>query len=81
MPGRKDRARVLQRKGGGIKPGPAFVLLLAKEGEGAGAAAGFLAPLPQALIDDNSVHVNVVACETDYRALKRGIEHLGSGVR
>ena len=29
-----------------------------------------------ALIDDNTGHVNVVVCEADYRALKRGIEHL-----
>ena len=36
----------------------------------------YRAPLRQALIDDNAGHVNVVVCETDYRALKRGIEHL-----
>jgi hypothetical protein len=36
----------------------------------------YLAPLRQALIDDNSGHVNLVVCESDYRALKRGIEHL-----
>jgi hypothetical protein len=28
------------------------------------------------LIDKNKRHVNVVVCEEDYRALKRGIEHL-----
>ncbi len=33
-------------------------------------------PLRQALIDDNAGHVNVVVCEADYRALKRGIGHL-----
>jgi len=32
--------------------------------------------LRQALIDDNAGHVNVVVCEADYRALKRGIGHL-----
>jgi hypothetical protein len=38
--------------------------------------AGYFAPLRQALIDKNKRHVNVVVCEDDYRALKRGIEHL-----
>jgi hypothetical protein len=32
--------------------------------------------LRQALIDDNTGHVNVVVCEADYKALKRGIEYL-----
>jgi hypothetical protein len=45
------------------------------------AAAGYLAPLRQALIDRNHGHVNVVVCESDYRALKRGIEQLGPGVQ
>ena len=26
-------------------------------------------------------HVKVVVCESDYRALKRGVENLGSGVQ
>ena len=34
------------------------------------------APLRQSLIDNNERRVNVVVCESDYRALKRGIEHL-----
>ena len=38
--------------------------------------AAYRAPLRQALIDDNNGHVNVVVCEADYRALKRGIGHL-----
>jgi hypothetical protein len=33
-------------------------------------------PLRRALIDDNTGHLNIVMCETDYKALKRGIEHL-----
>ena len=65
-----------QGKGEGLKPGQAFVLLPKKEGEGADAAAGYLSPLRQALIDRNGGHVNVVVCESDYRALKRGIENL-----
>jgi hypothetical protein len=28
------------------------------------------------LIDNNDRHVNVIICESDYRALKRGIENL-----
>jgi hypothetical protein len=35
----------------------------------------YRAPLRQALIDDNTGHVNVVVCEADYEALKRGIDH------
>jgi hypothetical protein len=70
-------ARVwLQGNGGALKPGQALVLLPPKEGEGDNAAAGYLSPLRQALIDDNERHVNVVVRESDYRALKRGIEHL-----
>jgi hypothetical protein len=70
-------ARVwLQGKGGGLRPGQAFVLLPPKEGEGDSAPAGYVAPLCKALIDKNKRYVNVVVCESDYRALKRGIEHL-----
>jgi hypothetical protein len=71
----------LQGKGGGLKPGLAFVLLPPKEGEGDNAPAEHLAPLRQALIDKNKWHVNVVVCESDYRALKRGIEHLLAGLQ
>jgi hypothetical protein len=70
-------ARVwVQGKGGGLKPGQAFVLLPRKEGEAEDAPAGYLAPLRQALIDLNRGHVKIVVCESDYRALKRGIENL-----
>jgi hypothetical protein len=70
-------ARVwLQGKGGGLKPGQAFVLLPKKDGETESSTAGYLAPLREALIDKNKRHVNVVVCESDYRALKRGIERL-----
>jgi hypothetical protein len=40
-----------------------------------------IAPLCPALIDDNTGHVNIVVCETDYNALKRGIEHLPPAVQ
>jgi hypothetical protein len=43
--------------------------------------AGYFAPLLKALIDDNKRHVNLVVCEADYRALKRGIEHLLPGMQ
>jgi hypothetical protein len=70
-------ARVwLQGKGGGLKPGQAAVLLPPKEGETAESPAAYRAPLRQALIDKNTGHVNVVVCENDFRALKRGIENL-----
>jgi hypothetical protein len=52
------------------------VLLPVKNGETDRSPAAYLAPLREALIDKNKRHVNVVACEADYRALKRGIEHL-----
>ena len=65
-----------QGKGGGLTPGQALVLLPVKEVETDDSSAAYRAPLRQALIDDNAGHVNVVVCETDYRALKRGIEHL-----
>ena len=66
----------LQGKGGGLVPGRALVLLPVKEGETDESPVAYCAPLRQALIDDNSGHVNVVVCEADYRALKRGIEFL-----
>jgi len=66
----------LQGKGGALAPGQALVLLPIGEGETDESPAAYRAPLRQALIDDNAGHVNVVVCEADYRALKRGIEHL-----
>ena len=66
----------LQGKGGGLTPGKAIVLLPPREGETADSPAAYVAPLGQTLIDDNPGHVNIVVCEADYRALKRGIEHL-----
>ena len=59
-----------------LKPGQAMVLLPLREGENENSLAGYLAPLRQTLIDNNDRHVNVIVCESDYRALKRGIEHL-----
>ena len=66
----------LQGKGGGLKAGQAMVLLPPKRGEAKGAPATYIAPLRQALIDDNDGYLNIVVSETGYRALKRGIEHL-----
>jgi hypothetical protein len=75
-------ARVwLQGKGGGLAPGQALVLLPVKEVETDESPAAYRAPLRQALIDDNTGNVNVVVCEADYRALKRGIEHLPPAVQ
>ena len=55
-----------------------MVLLPTKEGETAESLGGYLAPLRQALLDNNSGHVNVVVCKSDYHALKRGIQYLPS---
>jgi len=75
-------ARVwVQVKGGALKRGQALVLLPRKEDEGGGAAAGYIAPLRQTLIDRNGGHVNVIVCQADYRALRRGIEHLSPGLQ
>ena len=69
-------ARVwLQGKGGGLKADQAMVLLPPKKGEAEDAPAADIAPLRQALIDDNTGYVNVVVSEADYQALKGGIEH------
>jgi hypothetical protein len=70
-------ARVwLQGKGAGLTAGQALVLLPPKEGETDDSPAAYIAPLRQALIDKNCGHVNIVVCESDYRALKRGVENL-----
>lgn len=70
-------ARVwLQGKGGALTPGHALVPLPVQEGETDESSAAYRAPLRQALIDDNEGHVNLVVCEQDFNALKRGIEHL-----
>jgi hypothetical protein len=75
-------ARVwLQGKGGALKPGQAMVLLPLQDGEDENSLAGYLAPLRQTLIDTNERNVNVIVCESDYRALKRGIEFLEPGVQ
>jgi len=75
-------ARVwVQGKRGVLKPGQAMVLLPPNEKEHENSLGGYLAPLRQALIDDNEWHVSVIVCESDYRALKRGIEHLPPGLQ
>jgi hypothetical protein len=71
----------LQGKSGGLRLGQVFVPLRKKDGETDNSLAGYLAPLRRALIEDNRRHVNVVVCEEDYRALKRGIGNLGPGVQ
>jgi hypothetical protein len=53
-----------------------LALLPVKEGETDESSAAYRAPLRQALIDDNERHVNLIVCEEDFNALKRGIEHL-----
>jgi hypothetical protein len=69
-------ARVwLQGKGEALTPGQAL------ESETDDSPVAYRAPLHQALIDDNTGHVNIVVCETDYEALKRGIEHLPPAVQ
>ena len=74
-------ARVcLQGKGGGLAPGEALVLLPVKEVETDELPAAYRAPLRRALIDDNAGHVNVIVCEADDRALRRGIEQLPSPI-
>jgi hypothetical protein len=52
------------------------VLLPIKDGETQTSQAAYLAPLRKALIDDNQRHVNLVVCDVDNRALKRGIGNL-----
>ena len=70
-------ARVwVQGKGGVLKPGQAMVLLPLREREDEHSLAEYLAPLRQTLIDNNERHVNVIVCESDCRALKRGINHV-----
>jgi hypothetical protein len=76
MCGREDRACVAAGEGGGLAAGQALVFLPAKEGETEQSPAAYLSPLRQALIDKNSGHVNLFVCESDYRALKWGIDHL-----
>jgi hypothetical protein len=35
----------------------------------------------QAALPSNESHVKVIVCESDYRALKRGTEHLPPGMQ
>ena len=72
----RRHASGLQREGGELLPGQALVLLPIAEGETDDSPVAYCSPLRQALLDDNAGHANEVVCEADYRALKRGIEHL-----
>jgi hypothetical protein len=75
-------ARVWQKgKGGVLSPGVALVLHPPEEGETEDSVAGYITDLRTALIDGNNSFINVVVCESDYRALKRGIGNLESGVQ
>jgi hypothetical protein len=47
-----------------------------RPGETDESPVAYRAPLRQALIDDNTGHVNLVVCETDYKALRRGLAYL-----
>jgi len=58
-----------------------LVLLPLQNGETDDSPVAYRAPLRRALIDDNTGHVNIVVCEADYKALKRGIEHLPPAVQ
>ena len=51
-----------------------MVLLTIQERETYDLPVAYRTPLRQALIDDNTGHVNIVVGEADYKALKRGIE-------
>jgi hypothetical protein len=66
----------LQGKVGALTPGQALVLLPLQEGESSDSPVAYRAPLRQALIDDNTGHVNLVVCKTDFKALKRGLAYL-----
>jgi hypothetical protein len=66
----------LQGKDGGLMSGQALVLFPVKQGETENSSTAYFAPLWKALIDKNERHLNIVVCESDYRALKRGIKHL-----
>ena len=68
-------------RGGAHTPGQALVLLPLQNGETDDSPVAYRAPLRRALIDDNTGHVNIVVCEADYKALKRGIEHLPPAVQ
>ena len=72
-------ARVwLQGKGGGLAPGQTLVLLPVKKGETDELpVARRLSRAAAPGADRRQCRpVNVVVCEADYRALKRGIGHL-----
>ena len=56
----------LQGKGGALTPGNAFVLLPIKERETEESPAGYYTSLRQALVDENTGHVNLTVCEADY---------------
>ena len=59
--GRKDCTGVVPRKGWKAQSWPGQVLLPPKEGEADDVLSAYIAPVRQALLDDSTGHVNVVA--------------------
>jgi hypothetical protein len=78
--GKTARVR-LQGKGGALTPGRALVRVPPKANEDQNSSAAYHSPLRTALVDRNDGHVNIVVCESDYLALKRGIENLPPGMQ
>jgi hypothetical protein len=76
----KNRSRLAARQSRSFNPGKCLVLLPIKERETEESPAGYYTSLRQALVDENTGHVNLIVCEADYDALKRGIEHLPPAV-
>jgi len=74
--GKTARVWLQGKEGWGASTRAGLRLATSGRGETEDSLAGYHAPLRQALIDDNTGNVNVVVCEADYRALKRGIEYL-----
>jgi hypothetical protein len=66
---------VAAREGRGVEARPGGCALPPRKGETDASPVAYLAPLRQALIDKDNGHVNIVVCESDYHALKRGIGH------
>jgi hypothetical protein len=73
---REDRACMAAREGRRAEARPGGGAIATEGRETDESPLAYRAPLRQALIDENADHVNVIVSEADYRALKRGIEHL-----
>jgi hypothetical protein len=73
---RKDRERLAAGRRRIDSPARRWSWLPPQSNETAESLVAYMVPLRHALIDDNKGHVNLVVCESDYKALKLGIEHL-----